>query len=369
MSMAVDSKLGLKVGPPSIKSVGSLAFSPEGILFIADNAAATIVAVDVNDTHKGSPGPVEIANLDTRLAAYLGCAREDVFIRDMAVHPSSHSLYLSVMRGSGAAAVPVLVKVNTSGQFSEVRLENVPFSQVAIKDAPAVDDKRQEGRLVQGSREGEMIEPRPGWKLRIARDPLRTVTVTDMHYVGGMLIVAGASNEEFSSTLRRIPFPFTGNATSNSLEIYHVSHAKYETASPIRTFLPFHDNASVLASYTCTPVVHFSLKDLKPGQQVKGRTVAELGSGNTPLDIVAFNKDGEEFLLVSNARHPLMKLRSKDVEHQEALTQPKEPVGIAREKLPHPGVSKMANLGSHVAMLQLDEAGHYHLHSYATAEL
>src|SRR5262249_18279977 len=149
-------------------------------------------------------------------------------------------------------------------------------------------------------------------------------------------------NEEFSSTLRRIPFPFTGAAESSSLEIYHVSHAKYETASPIRAFHPYRDRSGILASYTCTPVVHFSLADFAPGAQVKGRTVAELGSGNTPLDMVSFNRSGDEILLVSNARHPLMALKRSDIERQAPLTEPHEPVGVPRRTLPQQGVSHMA---------------------------
>jgi hypothetical protein len=144
-----------------------------------------------------------------------------------------------------------------------------------------------------------------------------------------------------------------------------VSHAKYETASPIRTFVSYDGGSSILASYTCTPVVHFSLKDLAPGAHVKGRTVAELGPGNTPLDMVAFSSDGEEFLLVSNARHPLMKLNARDIDRHEPLTQPHEPVGVARETLPHPGVSRMANLDDrYVVMLQMDADEKYHLRSY-----
>jgi hypothetical protein len=188
--------------------------------------------------------------------------------------------------------------------------------------------------------------------------------------VDGVLLVAGASNEEFSSTLRRIPFPFTGTALTNSLEIFHVSHGKYETASPIRTFVPYGGNTSILASYTCTPVVQFSLKDVKSKTHLKGRTVAELGSGNTPLDMVSFTRDGQEYLLVSNARHPLMRLACKDLERQEPLTQPHEPEGAPRQTLPHKGVGRMANLnGSYVLMMQLDDAGNVALRSYSTATL
>ena len=107
----------------------------------------------------------------------------------------------------------------------------------------------------------EEVEIR-GHKLRFARSPARTATVTDLAYVDGMLVVAGMSNEEFSSHLRRIPFPFTGSVDENSVEIFHVSHGKWETAAPIRTFVPYEGGRSILASYTCTPLVHFSLDSM-----------------------------------------------------------------------------------------------------------
>src|SRR4029077_13257043 len=146
-----------------------------------------------------------------------------------------------------------------------------PFAQTAIENAPAEDDTRMDGRVVSGEREGEVMNLPNGVSLRGAREKLRTVTVTDLAYVDGVLLVAGASNEEFSSSLRRIPFPFTGKALTNSLEIFHVSHGKYETASPIRTFVPYGGNTSLLASYTCTPVVQCSLKDVQSKTHLKGR--------------------------------------------------------------------------------------------------
>jgi hypothetical protein len=264
----------------------------------------------------------------------------------------------------------LLVKIGAGGAIGQVPLENIAYSRTAIEDAPSVDDERVDGRVVQGDREGEEIQMRSGGRLRIARERLRTVTVTDLAYVDGALIVAGASNEEFSSSLRRIPFPFGGPATTSSLEIFHVSHGKYETASPIRTFVPYANNTSVLASYTCTPLVHFPLSDLKPGAQLKGRTVADLGAGSTPLDIVSYRTGGEEFLLVSHTSHPLMKIAARDVDRQEALTQPREPLGVPHQDLPHPGVSRMATLNDdRVLMLQTDEGGNVHLRSYGSASL
>ena len=80
--------LGLKAGAPSIKSVGPLAFGPGGVLFIADNVGASIFAVDAGDGG-GETEAVNLDNFDASLASYLGCSRDDVAIRDMAVHPAS----------------------------------------------------------------------------------------------------------------------------------------------------------------------------------------------------------------------------------------------------------------------------------------
>ncbi|HEY3117853.1 MAG TPA: hypothetical protein VGK54_14010, partial [Chloroflexota bacterium] len=323
MAVAVDAgKYGLSVGKPGLKSAGAITFGPDGILFVADNVSAKIFAIDVADAGAAAQThEVNVENLDTRLAAYLGCSRDDIHVRDLAVHPDSETVYLSVMRGTGESAIPLLLTVGADGKLAEVPLANVHFSEIAISNAPAINDEREVSQVVApSSTEGEEREMPNGHKLRIARLPLRTATVTDIAYVDGTLLVAGASNEEFSSALRRIPFPFTSDARSNSLEIFHVSHGRYETAAPIRTFLPYAGNTSVVASYTCTPVVHFSLSDFQPGTQVKGRTVADLGAGNTPIDLVAFKRDGEEYLLISNTRHPLLKIASKDIDKQEGLT-------------------------------------------------
>ncbi|MGX7680061.1 hypothetical protein ACSMXN_14310 [Jatrophihabitans sp. DSM 45814] len=363
-------KYGLSIGSPDLKSVGAITFGPAGILFVADNMTAAVFAIDVDD--KGAVGPtksLDVEHLDSRLASYLGTDTSDVTVRGMAVHPTSQAVYLSVMRGRGVTGVPVLLRVDSAGELTEVSTVDVPFAEYAIGDAPTEEDSRQDVQLDGSSDESQEVEFN-GVRLNIARTALRTSTITDMAWIDGTLIVAGASNEEFSSALRRIPFPFSGDAQTNALEIFHVSHGKYETSSPIRTFIPFDGNTSVLASYTCTPIVYFSLTDLQSGNKAAGRTVAELGAMNQPLDMVSYQRDGEEFLLVSNTRHPLLKIPAGSIEGQEALTQPTEPVGVPREELPHQGVSWMANLnGSYVVMMQRDEAGELHLRSYSTASL
>jgi hypothetical protein len=364
------SDYGLKVGSAEVRAAGPIAFGPEGILFVADNAAAKILAVAVPD--EGPPGgaePFDITDVGARLASFLGCDAADIVIRDMAVHPVTHNVFLSVQRGRGESGRAVLVRVNRlDGAVSDVALRDLPMAEKTLADAPAEDDDRTDVILPLGD-EGEELTV--GTRtIRILRRPIRTSTITDLVYVDGELLVAGLSNEEFSSKLRRIPFPFGDDAVANNLEIFHVSHGKWETAAPIRAFVPYEDGRSILATYTCTPVVHFALADLEPGSKTVGRTVAELGAMNQPLDMVSFTQDGEEHLLVANSSHGLIKIDCADIDHQEGLTQPREPVGVPRERKDLEGIVRLANLnGSHVLALQVDGSGAAHLRSLKTASL
>ena len=170
--------------------------------------------------------------------------------------------------------------------------------------------------------------------------------------------------------LRRIRFPFTDDVADNNLEIFHVSHGKWETAAPIRTFVPYDGGRSILASYTCTPVVHFPLSDLTPGTKTVGRTVAELGAMNQPLDMVSFVQGDGEHLLVANSTHGLIKIACRDIDAQAPLTEPTEPVGVPRETEDLRGITRLANLnGSHVLALQADDDGRQHLRSLKTSSL
>ena len=361
---------GLRTGTADLWSAGPIAFGPDGILFLADNVAAKVLAVDVADQGPAAGSdPFDLENVDAAVGSFLGCETADVTIRDIAVHPASRNVYLSVQRGHGDAARPVLVRIDhRDGSISDVPLDNVPFAEVAIADAPGSDDERLDITLPQGD-EGEELQVGER-TIRILRRPIRTSTVTDMAYVDGTLLVAGLSNEEFSSRLRRIPFPFRAEVTGSSLEIFHVSHGKWETAAPIRTFVPYDSGRSILASYTCTPVVHFPLADLKPGVKAVGRTVAELGAVNQPLDMVSFIQDGEEHLLVANSAHGLVKIACKDIDVQPPLTEPTEPVGVPRQTEDLRGITRLANLDrDHVLALQSDDTGRQHLRSLKTASL
>ena len=104
------------------------------------------------------------------------------------------------------------------------------------------------------------------------------MTVVDLKFHGGDVFVAGVSNQEFSSTLRRIPYPFTGAASETHLEIYHLAHGLYETRAPIRTmqFANINGEDTLVAAYACSPLVTIPVSELKHGAKVRGKTIGDM---------------------------------------------------------------------------------------------
>ena len=110
--------------------------------------------------------------------------------------------------------------------------------------------------LVNTRRTSAAIKSRPAADKRLWRDvPEAAYAVTDLVFHEGKLYVAGLSNASFASTLRVYDFPFTGAATTTSVEMYHPVHNQIETRVPIRkmAIVTLNDEPSLVAAFTCTP--------------------------------------------------------------------------------------------------------------------
>jgi hypothetical protein len=294
---------GMKQGNPAFKSMGPLAFGPEGILFVADTKGAAIVAIATGDTTPASGNkPLTVAGINQKIAALAGTAAEQILIDDMVVNPLSRQVYLAVSRGRGPDATPMLVRVKSDGQLSLVSVESVTFSRGELPDAPV------DGVIGQGNRQSNP----------------RRESITDIAFFQDRVFVAGLANEEFASTLRAIPFPFQTVANGTSVEIYHGAHGRFETRSPVRTFVPLKigPEAHLLAAYTCTPLVQFPVSELKPGAKIKGKTIAELGNRNRPLDMIVYQRDGKDYLLLANNSRGVMKISTDQIEKSESIDTP-----------------------------------------------
>ncbi|MGH7470979.1 MAG: hypothetical protein ACRENP_23775, partial [Longimicrobiales bacterium] len=198
---------GMSMGSPDVKSLGAMTFGPNNTLFIGDSEGGSILAIQVEEAAQPG-GAIELNGIDGKIAEVLGTTTQDILIHDLAVHPTSHNVYLTVTRGRGAGSKPILLRVtrNATRPIEEVSLENVRHSLAPIANAPVANPTAR-------------------------RNP-RTQTVTDLAYLDGQLYVAGLSNEEFSSAFRRMPYPFSTRMETTTLEIYHVSHGQNETHAP-----------------------------------------------------------------------------------------------------------------------------------------
>ncbi len=343
----VDLTEGFVFGNPEVASINQLNFGPQGILFVGDSKNATIYALDTKDTNAKDEGAeINLGEVDRKIAAALGTTVEKIKITDMAVNPVSKVIYFSVNIEDGT---PVLLKLDGEN-FKNVSLKEISYSKIGLSDPVALDAKDHRER------------------------PLRIWAVSDLKYHDGQVLVSGLSNKEFGSTFRSIPFPFNDVQEFASLEIYHAAHGKYETHAPIKTFdvIQIEGKDYLMASYTCTPLVLFPMDELKNGVHSKGRTVAELGSGNSPLDMVSFEKEGKRYFVMSNTNRPVMKIDYIDLAaSKESLTEPitefAVSAGVDYVSLPMVNVLQMDNLDTNnIVYLQRTADGELVLRSRAT---
>ncbi|GJM30875.1 MAG: hypothetical protein DHS20C17_35100 [Cyclobacteriaceae bacterium] len=339
-----DIKSGFIVGDPEIKSVNALAFGPEGVLFIGDSQRAEIFALDTKDEVPANEvSDISLNSVDQQIASLLGTTTDAVVIQDMVVNPISKAVYFAVHVNDGQ---PVLLRFDGDA-FEALAITSVGFSKTGLNKAVGEDAVDRRGR------------------------PLRKWAITDLAYYDGKVMVSGLSSEEFSSTFRTISFPFDDAQNQSSLEMYHAAHGQYETHSPIKTFLPYelHGSMHLVASYTCTPLVIFPLDEMKPGKHTKGKTVAELGNRNTPLDIVSYKKEGKSYLLLANSSRALMKIDPKRIEsYQDYLVEPvsenSATAGVEFIALPYVQVQQMDKLNDDkVLLLQRMTDGSLNLHT------
>lgn len=328
-------------GTPELKHAGPLAFAPDGVLLVGDSLTAAVVAIQTEDASgegaSGEKREINVEGVNQRIADMMGNPVEETVINDLAVNPLSGHVYLSVSRGRGPDAMPVLFKIDSKGTISELELKNVKFAVATFENAPASGSDRR------------------------GQNP-RMSSITDIQYEDGKVIVAGLSNEEFASKLRVFAYPFNGDNSSTSIEVYHGAHGALETRSPVRTFITYEN--TVLAAYTCTPLVTIPVSDLSDhaqasgnqasGNKVRGKTIAELGNRNTPLDMIIYTKAGQDYLLMANTARGVMKIKldKSEMAAAESINSKIDgTAGVSFETLEYKNVVQMDKLTEDHAIL------------------
>ncbi|WP_405588234.1 hypothetical protein [Streptomyces sp. NBC_01190] len=292
------------------QSAGALTFSPDGVLFLGDNKLGAVFAYE---TERGqapaSLDPFLFESIDEKIAAALGVTAKSLVMNGMAVHPVTREPYLSVGVRNGDRLEPAVVSVSLAGEvrpfdLSPSKSPSKSPSNVTVHQLSDVPDEDKTFK----SRAGTFPMPPAAYFDEKARTPLRSMTIVDLKFHAGEVFVAGVSNQEFSSTLRRIPYPFTGGASETQLEIYHLAHGQYETRAPIRTmqFATIDGEDTLIAAYACSPLVTIPVSELKHGAKARAKTIGDMGNGQ-PISMVAYREGDEEKLFITNlSRGPVV---------------------------------------------------------------
>jgi hypothetical protein len=313
------------------QSAGVLTFGPDGVLLLGDNKLGAVFAfeTDFGDTPT-SLEPFLFESIDEKIADALDVSVKSLVMNGMAVHPVSRETYLSVAVRIGDSVEPAVVSVSLDG---EVRPFDLSSSRATVHQLSDVPDENKTFK----SRAGFFTVPPAEYYEAKARTPLRSMTIVDLKFHNGEVFVAGVSNQEFSSTLRRIAYPFSGDASQTRVEIYHLAHGGYETRAPIRAmqFATIDGVDTLVAAYACSPLVTIPVSELKDGVKVTGRTIGDMGNGQ-PISMVAFNDaEGEKVLITNISRGPLIVPLSK-IHSSEGYTHENRPgEGPMLDQHPH----------------------------------
>ena len=335
---------GMKTGNADLKSAGPLAFGKNGILFVGDTKAASVVAIDTGD-RDGNANEVALHahGIGKKIAKALGTS--EVKINDLAVNPATGTAYVSLSHGEQQA--PGIVRMTGNGEITKLDTTKIDFSKVDLPNAPA-DEMVGKGRR---------------------RKNLRNESITDLAFSDGKVLVSGVVDGG-KANVRELVFPFHSADKGINIEIYHGMHGRYETNASVKTFVPFKIGGEphLLAGFQCTPLVKFPVKKFAESESVRGTTVAELGNWNRPLDMIVYEQDGKDFVLLSNTARGVMKISTDNIERAEGITSKvKDTGGQSYETIEGlKGVEQMDRLNDgHVLVIAKNENDSLDLHTVA----
>ena len=254
-------------GNPKVTAIEAIAFGPDGLLLIG--GGARVITVETGDTKPAKWSKTEVPGIDKVLAGKLGLQASDIEVRKLAVNPASGKAYIALQ--SLKTKANLIVTIDGQGNVAEFPLEDVKYHSYAL-----------------------------------ATPKVSITKVTDIAWAGGKIVAATQASDKFASRVFTInPAAKDGAPTQISTKTFHVGHNKWETQAPLRVLMPYFEKGktSVVGSFTCTPVVRYDLEDAKNDDQIVGNSVLELGTGNTPRSMFAYERDGKRYILVSVGRN------------------------------------------------------------------
>jgi hypothetical protein len=334
-----------------LQSAARLTFGDAGTLFVADWKAARIYAIAVPAAHADTATPFNLQDIQQPIAKALKVPLDALRFEDMAVQPGSEVAYIALTVSHGKKpASAAIVSVDHAGTVRRLATNNLK-NAAAITDAPPAD-------------------------ARFWRDtPTQSLTITDMKFYQDKLYVAGLSNRSFASTLRVYDYPFAGAVRAATVEMYHPVHNQIETRAPIRamSIMTLNGEPTLVAAYTCTPLVTMPLSAIRDGAHIVAKTIGEMGWGSAPVGLVTFKVDNTDYALLANSSRSADLLALNQI--AEGATQPglstpikwpSEPyLGVKAAMIPMAATMRVDNLNDKLllAMRRDDASGRMQLYS------
>ncbi|MDF1813399.1 MAG: hypothetical protein P1V20_14475 [Verrucomicrobiales bacterium] len=257
-------------GDIELKRINVIHFGPDGVLLIADGAGSQIFALETGDTEAVDGEFTQIGGFQTELASRMGIGQDALEIIDFEVNPISKSLYVACLNKK--TRTPALIRIDREGAMSPVNLKGVKHVRIPLP----------------------------------AGDKAPVSVITDMVWIDGRLIASARCNEEFASKIFSVDGPLQHEKSGQvySAETFHVAHNRWETKAPMSVMIPYEEDGKhyIVGAFSCTPVVKYPIDSIKPGAVIKGISQIELGSGNRPLDMFGYSKEGKSSVLTNTFR-------------------------------------------------------------------
>lgn len=310
-----------------LKTAAKLAFDDAGTLYVADWKAGRIYAIAVPGAAAAPARPFNLQDIQQPVARALKVKDALVRFDDLAVQPGTGIAYVAVTAGGKAA----IVSVDAAGTVRRLATNGLR-TYATIADAPAAGTSF--------------------W-----RDlPAPALTVTDMKVHDHKLYVAGLSNRNFASALRVYDLPLKNAARTATVEMYHPVHNQIETRAPIRamTFAVVDGVPSMVAAYTCTPLVLIPLDAITDGAHIVGKTIGEMGWGSAPVGMVSYRFNGADTVLLANTSRSADLMTVADIAQQARLPGLRDPISVPDR--PYAGVkATMAPMSAVMRFDNLDD--------------
>ncbi|MEM7144137.1 MAG: hypothetical protein AAF591_03315 [Verrucomicrobiota bacterium] len=253
-----------ETGSPNISQINVITFADEGVLLIGDGGQ--VIAINTGDITPLEGNFSETKGFTAELAGRLGVKTADVEIIDLAVNPASGRLYVAARKQDDKSYV--IVTLAPGGEIEHFALDNVEHAAIPL--------------------------------------PEGVNRIKDIVWIDNRLLASAGAQEKFASKLFSVSAPLNHGAGGDvySAETYHISHGKWETKAPMSVMLPYEENGKqyIVGAFSCTPVVKYPIEAIEPGAVIKGLSVIELGSGNRPVDMFSYEKDGQANVLTNALR-------------------------------------------------------------------